>query len=156
MICYFPPSPLYFFLSLLASSPPFWNFLVQGQVLTQRGPPSRADLELSLLLRRCLGGASGAPANSAFLLGVIALLADYELFRGEQNELLGCKWSNISYSTMWTLSIYHVSVPISKFHYMTADTEGFYCHRIEICDLMYCNLVDTSVMERNDICMLWM
>lgn len=38
--------------------------------------------------------------NSLILLGVIALSTDYELFLGEQNELLGCKLSNLSYLPM--------------------------------------------------------
>lgn len=76
-----------FFPSLLVSSPAFWNFLVQGQVLTQHGPVSQGKSGLPLLGRRCLRGGSGAPANSPILLGAIALLPDYELFLGEQNEL---------------------------------------------------------------------
>lgn len=43
-----------------------------------------------------LGGENGAAVNSPVLLAVLALLTEWELFLGEQNELLGCKWANLS------------------------------------------------------------
>lgn len=113
--------------------PTLLEFLVQGQVLTQHWLLSWASFCCSRGV--ALWGTNRAPVNFPVLLGAIALLTDYELFLRERNELWGCKWSNLSYSAMWTLSNNDIPVLISKFHYRIEAIKGFCCHRMEIYDV---------------------